>query len=510
MVDQPRELPPQPSLEQQKKSAKELFKAYRAEDPAAIARVRQHLPDKQRITLADAQFVLAREYGFRSWSALAARIEELRGESRVPIADRIRQTFHAGDLPGLRRLLRREPAARELINAPIFPFDSPVIVQAAGSGNLELIEILLEAGADPNARTAWWAGGFHPLYSARGAVAERLIAAGSQVDACAAAQLDRRDELARLLDEDPSRVHQRGGDGQTPLHFARSPEVVDLLLERGADIDARDVDHRSTPAEWMLDGNRGRERYDLARYLVDRGASADIFLAAALGVTERLRQLIDEDPSRLRLRTGVGPYGELPPSSFHIYTWTIGQGISPLQAAIHFGQEDAARMILEGSTEAERFVAACAAGDADRAQRLLAANPGMIGSLTPVEMRALPDAGWHGQAAAVDLMLRLGFDPATRGHDGGTVLHCSAWHGWAACVEAALQYVAVRALLEDRDTSHGSTPLGWCFHGAAHRRNPAGDYPAVARMLLEAGARIGPNAGDAPPELLALARSFVR
>ena len=87
MVDQPRELPPQPSLEQQQKSAKELLKGHRSQDAAAIARIRRHLPDKQRITLADAQFVLAREYGFRSWSALAARIDELRGESRVPIAE---------------------------------------------------------------------------------------------------------------------------------------------------------------------------------------------------------------------------------------------------------------------------------------------------------------------------------------------------------------------------------------------------------------------------------------
>jgi ankyrin repeat protein len=510
MVDQPRELPPQPSLEQQKKSAKELLKGYRSEDPAAVARVRRHLPDKQRITLADAQFVLAREYGFRSWSAFAARIEELRGEASVPIADRFRRALESGDLAGLRRLLRREPAARELVNAPIFPFDSPAIVQVAGGGNVEIIDILLEAGADPNARSAWWAGGFHPLYSARGAVADRLIAAGSRMDACAAAQLDRVDVLTRLLDEEPGRVHERGGDGQTPLHFARSREVVDLLLERGADIDARDVDHRSTPAEWMLDGGRGRGRYDLARYLVERGASADIFLAAALGLTERLRELIEEDPARLRLRTAAGPYGEVPPSSFHIYTWTIGRGLSPLQVAIQFEQDAAVRMITAASTPTERFVAACAAGDVETAERMLADSPNLIDRLTSDEMRALPDAAWRGQTAAVDLMLRLGFDPATRGHDGGTVLHCAAWHGWAACVEAALRHKAVRALLENRDSSHGSTPLGWCFHGAAHRRNPDGDYPAVARMLVEAGARIGPNAGDAPPELLALARSLAR
>ena len=510
MLEHSRDLPAQPSLEQQKKSAKELLKAYRAGNPDAVERIRRHVPDKQRITLADAQFVVAREYGFLSWRALKSRIDAISEESSEPVIDRFRRAVGEADLPGLRRLLQREPAAQDLINAPIFSFDSPAIVHAAGGGNLELIETLLEFGADPNARSSWWAGGFHPLYSARGAVADRLIAAGSRMDACAAAQLDRPDELIRILDEDPESVHERGGDGQTPLHFARSREVVDILLDRGADIEARDIDHRGTPAEWMLDGGRGRGRYDLAGYLVERGASSDIFLAAALGLTERLRDLIEEDPSRLRLRTSQGPYGELPPSSYHIYTWTIGGGLSPLQVAIQFEQDSVIELLTRNATDAERFVTACARADAIMAERFLARNPGMIVNLSAREMRTLPDAGWNGNATAVDLMLRLGFDPAARGQDGGTVLHCAAWQGWAACVETALRYESIRSLIEDRDTTHSSTPLGWCFHGATHRRNPAGDYPAVARLLLDAGARVGPNLDDAPPEVLAVVRAIAR
>jgi hypothetical protein len=510
MVAHSRDLPAQPSLDQQKKFAKELLKAWRAADPDAVERIRRQLPDKERITLADAQYVIAREYGFQSWRALTSHIHTILKESGEPVLGRFRRAVGEADVPALRRLLEREAAARDLINAPMFPFDSPAIVHVAGGGNLELINTLLEFGSDPDARSSWWAGGFHPLYSARGTVANRLIAAGSRMDACAAAQLDRSDDLVRLLDEDPGRVHERGGDGQTPLHFARSREVADILLDRGADIDARDVDHRATPAEWMLEGGRGRGRYDLARYLVERGASADIFLAAALGLTERLRELIDEDPSRLRLRTSEGPYGEVHPSSYHIYTWTIGGGLMPLQVAIQFEQDSAIELLTRNATESERFVTACARGDAMMAERLLARNPGMIANLAPQEKRTLPDAGWNGNAAAVDLMLRLGFDPAQRGQDGGTVLHCAAWQGWAACVETALRYDSVRSLVEDRDTFHDSTALGWCFHGARHRSNPAGDYAAVARRLLEAGARVGPNSNDAPPELLALVRDVER
>ena len=58
------------SLEQQKKRAKELLDAFRSGDLGARGRIRAVLPDKTRITLADTQFVVARENGFQSWAAL--------------------------------------------------------------------------------------------------------------------------------------------------------------------------------------------------------------------------------------------------------------------------------------------------------------------------------------------------------------------------------------------------------------------------------------------------------
>ena len=181
--------------------------------------------------------------------------------------------------------MRDHPELRQRINEPVFAFNSPAIV--AYAGDAAMVDALLEAGADPNRRSDWWAGGFHPLHVVRGAAAERLLAAGAVPDACAAANLDRPDLLRAMLAEEPSRVHERGGDGQTPLHFARSRQVADLLLDAGADIDARDVDHRSTPAQWMIGDGAGSARWELARHLVERGASVDIFLAAALGLTDQ-------------------------------------------------------------------------------------------------------------------------------------------------------------------------------------------------------------------------------
>lgn len=72
------------NLEQQKKQARDLLRAIRAGKPEALARLRgQHLrwaatPDaiaQQEIALHDAQFVIAREQGFASWTKLKAYAE---------------------------------------------------------------------------------------------------------------------------------------------------------------------------------------------------------------------------------------------------------------------------------------------------------------------------------------------------------------------------------------------------------------------------------------------------
>ena len=45
-------------------------------------------------------------------------------------------------------------------------------------------------------------------------------------------------------------------------------EIAAFLLDHGAEIDARDIDHESTPAQYMVD-----DRQDVARYLVSRGCT---------------------------------------------------------------------------------------------------------------------------------------------------------------------------------------------------------------------------------------------
>jgi ankyrin repeat protein len=499
-----RTLPARPDLDQQKKLAKDLLRAFRAGDPQAAARMRAELPDKAELSLTDAQYVLAREYGFASWRELREQIEQRTIEQLSPI-ERFKRAVHDGDAKSLRAVLERHADVRAQIDAPIFSFDSPALVTISGD-HLAAIDVLLEFGADPNRRSDWWAGAFHPLYGKHGAAAEHLIAAGAVPDACAAANLDRPDLLAAMIAEDPARVHERGGDGQTPLHFARSRAVVDLLLAAGADPDARDVDHRSTPAQWMLGDDPTSSRTELAAYLVERGASADIFLAAALGLTDRVQRMIESDPSLLRLRTSQGEYAEQPPSSYHIYQWTIGPNLSPLHVAAKFRRDETLTVIERFASPAERLLVACHRGDGDAARALIADRPDIMAKLDATERGALAHEAWLANVRAVSLMLELGFDPAARSPNGGSALHCAAWMGSAECVDVILRYPASRALVDVRDPAFGSTPLGWCSHGSQNSKRRGADYVGVARLLIAAGARVEPRMldEDLPDELHAV------
>ena len=72
-------LPARPSLEQLHKQAKDLLRLYQAGDSAAVERFRDGAA-----TLANAQFVIAREYGFESWAKLKHHVEGLHPPALEP------------------------------------------------------------------------------------------------------------------------------------------------------------------------------------------------------------------------------------------------------------------------------------------------------------------------------------------------------------------------------------------------------------------------------------------
>src|SRR4051794_23701756 len=136
-----------------------------------------------------------------------------------------------------------------------------------------------------------------------------------------AARAGLTDKLAEMLAMDPSLIYAKGVDARTPLHCAGTVAVAELLLDRGAGIEARDEDHDSTPAQWRIG-----ESPDVARFLLERGAKADIFLAAALGDLALAERLVTQDRGCLAERIGKPP--EFPPLGHEgrggtIYQWTL-------------------------------------------------------------------------------------------------------------------------------------------------------------------------------------------
>ena len=101
----------------------------------------------------------------------------------------------------------------------------------------------------------------------------RLVAAGAHVDA-----------------------RSEGDSGQTPLHWAASSgdiEVVDALLDAGADIEAPGAFHG---VGGPLDNAVAFGQWPAARRLVERGARTSLWHAGALGLLDRLEELLAAAP----------------------------------------------------------------------------------------------------------------------------------------------------------------------------------------------------------------------
>src|SRR5260221_10501260 len=97
------ELPPRPNLEHLKKQAKALLEKFRRGDTAAVGKFRA-LNKASSPKLADAQRLIAREYGFSSWAKLKAHVESVADENGDPM-DLIKRAFHNQDAGKLRSLL---------------------------------------------------------------------------------------------------------------------------------------------------------------------------------------------------------------------------------------------------------------------------------------------------------------------------------------------------------------------------------------------------------------------
>jgi len=395
------------------------------------------------------------------------------------------------DVAAATECLKRHPELRSRLDDPLpgLPFDSTVLLAAVWRRNIPMIELLLAHGANINQRSHWWAGGFGVLDDDHG-LADFLIERGANVDIYAASRLGRLDTIRLLLDEDRSGVHARGGDGQTPLHVAANAEVAALLVDAGADINARDIDHESTPAQYAI-----RERQDVARYLVARGCATDLLMACALGDLDLVRKHLDTAPQSIAMTVSPDDFPmSNPRAGGSIYIWTLGGNKGAHVIAREFGHEDVFRLLMERSPHELAVAAASEVGDEARVRVLLNTRTIDPMQLNPRLVKRAVDAAERNDGSAVRRLLLAGWPVNAIGKHGATALHFGAWHGNSELVRETLAH---GPSLETRDRDFNMTPLGWAFHGSLHGSNrDRGNYAAVVEALLSAGAVV-PGGADA-------------
>lgn len=493
-------LPSHPNFEHQQKLAKRLLRNVWAGDTDAIARVRKFLPDgpnPDALRLHDVQLVIARGYGFESWAAMKRKIEFL---TKSPL-EQFDGAVREGDVERASKLLEKHSDVRARINEPRFDFDSPAIHQA--KKNVPLVDVLLGYGADINARSTWWAGGFGILESDLTLEQARpLIARGARVTPWAASGLGLQDELKELIRANPNSIHERGGDGKTVLHCAATREIAELLLDSGADPDLRDVDHRSTALQYLI------ANQEIARLLVERGAEVDIFVAARLGDRSLVEECLRDDPTCAAARVNHPP---LTAPGGHIYGWTLGFDLTPSDVARKFGHAEVTELILSSASPKARLIDALWCGDGERARGELARHPTAIQELEPHDRRLLAAAAWWYRPESVRLMLEFGFDPHVTGAHRSTPLDRASFHGYADIVATLLSLDPEPPLSQENE--FGGVPLDACIYGSLNgwKTGYPQDHARTLSLLLEAGASLDPTMlPTGNDELDALMRAWLK
>lgn len=494
------QFPARPNLEQLKHQAKDLLRAARAHDPAALARFRT-LPALAAVSdaafattppaLHDAQSVLAREHGFPSWNALRERVEELTLEFDGAVAwftrssverrlgraervlalfpDLVAKNFHAALVFGDAAVVEKHlAAAPSLATRRGGPLDWEPLLYVAHSawasknsaGLLAIARRLLALGANPNASHPFQGDASQPLSALYAAACESRQAA-----------------LAQLLLE----AGANPNDGECVYHAAENGDaaMLDLLVAHGAASDggAGSARWTNTPLYFIL-GHRAGSARDAeirrgAAWLLAHGANPNrVCYPEKSGETPLHAAARNWDAAMIDLLLAYGADPHVPRRD----------GRTALTLALVNGRLSAADALRRaGAVEAlsppEQFLAACFRGD--RAEALRLRDPAVIAAHPTLLAEAV------GNLPALETLLACGCDPQATDHLGATPLHWAAFHGHVAAVRLL---IAHGAPLDLRDRTYQSLPLGWCHYAFVNQPATQGDYLGVARALLSAGA----------------------
>jgi hypothetical protein len=137
-----RTLASHPDLAQLKRQAKELLKDFAAGNAAAVAEITAHYrgAEAKSFELSDAQLVLARAYGFRSWPSLKAFVDGV-------TVRRLVEAVRAGDADTVRAMAARRP---EIVNLDVGENDEhQALHHAVLTRQPDLVRLLMQLGAEP-------------------------------------------------------------------------------------------------------------------------------------------------------------------------------------------------------------------------------------------------------------------------------------------------------------------------------------------------------------------------
>lgn len=487
-----RELPARPNLEHLKNQAHALLRERRAANPS------------ENFKLADALHQVARDYGFPTWPALKFHVEAASEDPQAALGAAIK----SDNVSLVRSVLARYPQLKESINqpSPAASFGAPALFIAVNRQNREVIDALLEAGADINQRSDWWAGSFGVLDWSGPELSAFLISRGARLDIHAAARLGMIDKLREMLVRDPQLVHARGGDGQLPLHFAANVEIAKLLLDHGADVNARDIDHESTAAQYMVSGHPAR--MDVARFLIANGSQTDILMACAVGDLPLVESIVNNDPDTIRVTASERSFPKANPQAGGcIYIYCFGITKTPHIIAHQFGHTAIFEFLMQRSAPWLRLSQAAEIGDETRVDEIVRNHPTLFARLSPLAARRIVGAAVRSNARAVELLLQSGWPADPTLENKQTALHFAAWHGNLDMVRALLAHGAPINVFE---AEHGGSPLAWALHGSLNSwLRDKGDYAGVTQALLTAGAQIPQPDGplEASDEVLEVLRA---
>jgi ankyrin repeat protein len=441
-----RELPPRPNLEQLKNQAKTLLKAHRAADAVALDRIRESHPRLRNstaadiasfpLTLADAQRVIAGEYGFTTWAQLKARVATQGPKGSVSeVVEALRQAAGNGDLERLKELLDAHP---ELIDEPGGPGVRTALHQAVFGKSEAAASLLLERGANPNIRCE--------------------------------------------------------GDNAYPLHFAVEKNLVSiihLLVEHGADTVGEGDYHELGVIGWASAWDDIPADPETVKYLLAHGARHNIFSAVAMGDTEAIRELTRRTPADLEKRMNGTLMRRMPLHLAVVKSQTdslttlldLGAntesldeaGLTALDLAALLDERNFATILLERGAKV-RLPSAIALGRTRDIERLLRRDPGALkpgGRWGNLIVRAAERSSGEVVEAliAAGASVNIKDNPKTSIDStwGYTPLHGAAWHGNLGAIEVLMRHGADVTAREEK--YHG-TPSGWAdYAGHVEARN---------------------------------------